>query len=393
MRITSREKLMLSILVVAVLGWLSFTYVIDPQMARLSEMRAEMDVLEEKELQLEEAPAREKELDGKLEEKFNQVAVFAREHFNTTPQEEQIILFNDLFALTPVEVQSMRFSEPEEVLIDEVNFLKTNLDIAYTGNYPVMMNVLNNIWTFPKTLKMASLDMRLGEEGVIGGNVSFELLHLVADSGMVDNLYAWYVDPAYDKQNPFIPFTRTNATVRYIYTGEGGGIFNTGRFMEFTDIGGHWMEEEIKEFLKNGYVYMNPYNTFLPDGQITRGDFVVLLDNVYQWKDTNVDVDLTEFTDYESLGNLETSYAMAIHKGFLGGFVEGYTDKTLRPMDPITYEEVENIMRRIKDDEGFSWTTVAGDIRSKKNVTSERWSDPYAFMSKAEAVYLLTYFK
>jgi hypothetical protein len=126
---------------------------------------------------------------------------------------------------------------------------------------------------------------------------------------------------------------------------------------------------------------------------MSRGEFIVLVDGIYQWPTTYDDVDLTEFRDYDDLGSLESSFAKAIHRGYLSGYVEGYTDKTLRPRDSITYEEVEFLMKKIKGNSSFDWTDIADSITSRKGIVESRWSNPLGKLSRAEAVYLLYYFK
>lgn len=341
---------------------------------------------------LDNAPKNEEKIDQDIQDEYAEIAELSKQYFNTTPQEEVILLFNDLFTVPKLKVNMMTFNEPEVVPIGNVDFLKTSIQVDYTGDYQMLMNVIDTAWQFPKKMQVKSLSMTMSETE-LSGSVTIELVNIMMDSGVVDNLYTWYVDELFNKENPFTPYTRTNSTIRYIYTGEGANLFNFDRYEEFTDLKGYWLEKEINDFLKSGYIYMNTYKTFGPDEPMTRGDFVVLLDNVYQWTSVDSAVDLTKFTDYSSLGSLESSYAKAIQKGFLSGFLEGYSDNTLRPADPITYKEMELIMRRIKNDETFSWVQVGADITLKKGITSANWTNPDASMTKAEAVYLLTYFK
>jgi len=77
----------------------------------------------------------------------------------------------------------------------------------------------------------------------------------------------------------------------------------------------------------------------------------------------------------------------------LGGFLKGYTDNTLKPSSPITYQEVVYIMRRIKGDDSFGWEDVAEKMNTEKGILSNGLENEEGFITKAEAVYLLYHFK
>lgn len=394
MKVSSREKIYLTFLLVALLSFLTFVYVIEPQTKSIINLFVTRNEVKGKIEVLDNAKAQDAELDKAITKEYETMTELAKAYYSTTPQEEFILLLTDIFNATDLKVEGMSFPDPVVVQLGGLSCLNTNIEISFKGDYKVLRNVLETVWQFPKKMQVKGLNMNSSEEeNLLEGSVTIGLNNILLDPTMVNGLYTWYVDELFDKENPFVPYTSANATIRYIYVGEGSNLFNLGRFDAFIDISGHWLEKEIDEFLKNGYVYMNPYKTFGPDQPIKRGDFVVLLDNVYQWVNTGTDVDITKFSDYETLGDLESSYSKAIQKGFLGGFVEGYDDNTLRPSDPITYEEVELVMQRIKSDENFSWEMVAKDITKNKGVTSANWTNPKAAMTKAEVVYLLTYFK
>ncbi|PKM57808.1 MAG: hypothetical protein CVU98_04260 [Firmicutes bacterium HGW-Firmicutes-3] len=394
MKLSSREKIYVTLLLVASLSFLAYVYVIEPQAIEILGLYETKNEVVATLALLEDAEAHDAALDAAITKEYEAITELAKANYSTTPQEAFILLLTDIFTAPELKVYGMDFPTPEVVELGGLTALNTDIMISFNSDYTVLRNILETVWQFPRKLRVNSLSLFANEEEeTIEGTVTIGLSNILLDPSMVDSLYAWYVDELFNKDNPFVPYSNTNATMRYIYVGEGSNLFNLGRFDAFTDILGHWLEKEINAFLKNGYVYMNPYKTFTPEQPIKRGDFVVLLDNVYKWVSTGETVDVTAFTDYENLGNLESSYAKAIQKGFLSGFVEGYDDNTLRPSDPITYEEVELIMQRIKGDNAFSWSTVSSDITEKMGVTSPTWTDPKATMTKAEAVYLLYYFK
>lgn len=452
MRITNREKWLLVLLLIAGLSYLSFTYVITPNLAIHESLLLENDQLKAKMLQLENAAKVEADLDSKIQASYAEIGTIANGYFTTTKQEELILLINDLFNVDDLNVEGMSFPTPTPEVINNAEFLITDIDINFSGNYSTLMNVLTSIWAFPKSMHIKQINLSISDtadatsstqpiitpENVttdtapstvdttavdgtvtnatetinpitetspatqtvsdplinVTGNITLELTYFTMNSGTVDELYTWYIDDQFQKSGPFTPYQKANATIRYIFTGEGANLFNFDRFKKFDDIQGHWMESEIQAFLEAGYIYTNNYSTFGPDQPISRGEFVVLLDSVYQWTgDDAITVDISKYSDYESFSNIDSAYAKAIQKGIQRGYIQGYENNTIAIASPITYGEVELIIQRISNNPSFTWSEVASDITMKKNITSPRWEDKNATMTKAEAVYLLTYFK
>lgn len=456
MKISTREKWLLAVLVIAGLTYLIATYIWAPNHDIKVTLEQERDTLTAKINELHNAEEVESNLDQQIQDTYDKIGAVAKNYFTTTQQEELILLVNDLFDVEDLRIETVSFPAGTPEVINNAEFLNTDIEISFSGNYTSLMNILDSVWAFPKAMHVKNLNLNMidtadgtvdatgvtyqdvttvdntgltvqtdttttetttttdttvtGENTTtvnneasntsnepvvnVNGTMTLELAFFTMDSGTVDALYTWYIDEQYTKSNPFIAYEKANATIRYIFTGEGANLFNFDRFKKFNDIQGHWMEDEIQAFLEAGYIFTNNYATFGPDQPITRGEFVVLLDSVYQWTgESDMTIDITKFKDYDSFSNLDSTYAKAIQKGIQRGYIEGYDNNTIGLSSPITYGEVELIMRRISQNNDFQWSDVASDISNKKSITSTRWSDMNATMTKAEAVYVLTYFK
>ena len=47
------------------------------------------------------------------------------------------------------------------------------------------------------------------------------------------------------------------------------------------DISGHWAEEQIQDFVDNGYIKGYPDGSFKPDNNITRAEFMTIANNAF----------------------------------------------------------------------------------------------------------------
>ncbi len=394
MKINSRERILLLVMIMVVASWASFVYVIEPQMKVMADNRIEIRLKKNELESLRSLILKEPEIDQGIADSYATIKTVADSFFNTTTQEERILLLTDFLLMPFVDETSISFSLPEMVDINGLLFQKDSVGIELDGQYGSFVNMLKTIWKFPKQIDVSSLELSANGFDEVTGSINLDFYTFSAESDVVDGLYQWYIDELFYRENPFAAVEDNGIIVRYLYLKD-DDLFNYSRYFEYTDIGDHWAETEINEFLDYGYLYLNPYLTFGPDDPITRGEFIVMLDSVYGWElpPDEVEVDLTEFRDYGDLGSLEGAFAKAVHKGFLSGFVEGYSDNTLRPRDPITYTEVEFLMKRIKGTEEFYWSTVADSMGWRKDHYDNRWEASDNTLTRAEAVYLLYYYK
>lgn len=411
MKMTSREKLLVLLLVVVLMGWLEFNYLMKPLFASYDLTKADLVTYTDKLTALKAAPGEIKKIETKLGENQNLIYGILEQHFTTTEQEEVILLMNDLAEGTDIRVSDISFSEPitmvlpgEDPAVPSETLYQVPITVNYEGSYDGLMAYMKKIWGFQKRLVVDTLDITGADdaatqtEGVaaaeVSGSVTLHLYYTRIPEGIQysDNLYKWITDDTFFKGNPFKDSAgASDFRINYLFTG--GKDIEAAAYVPFADIKGHWAEKEINDFGEKGYVKRGQNDKFGPDLSMTRGEFIIMLDGIYQWPVPEQAPDMTVFTDYDDLGSYENAIAKAVMKGLLGGYVVGFEDKTLRPRDPITYSDVEYLMQRLKNDESFKWDIVAEKLLAEKNVISAGVADKAAFVTRAEAVFLMTHFK
>ncbi len=88
-----------------------------------------------------------------------------------------------------------------------------------------------------------------------------------------------------------------------------------------------------------GYIQGFDDGTFRPNGTLTRAEFVTIINKMYNY---TVDMD-NVFTDI----NNDDWYYKAVLIGVQAGYIKGHDDKTFRPNDPVTREQVCVMLNRI----------------------------------------------
>ena len=102
--------------------------------------------------------------------------------------------------------------------------------------------------------------------------------------------------------------------------------------MVLNDIKGHWAQSQIEEFVDLGYVKgYSDSNTFKPNNQITRAEFITILNNYFGLSKTSGKV----FSDTKNHWAREE-----IDIAITNGVCNGTSDTTFSPNNNITREEV-----------------------------------------------------
>ena len=165
----------------------------------------------------------------------------------------------------------------------------------------------------------------------------------------------------------------------------------------FSDIENHWAKAEIEDFASNGYVGGYDDSTFRPNNDITRAEFVTIINKYFGFTKAEGE----NFTDV----NEDAWYYKDVCIGVREGYINGYQDGTFRPNEPITREEAASIVRTITglvengsskftdDNEIGSWAKKAVYALSDNKIMSgyeDNTFRPKNKITRAEAVATLS---
>ncbi|MDU7966593.1 MAG: S-layer homology domain-containing protein [Paeniclostridium sordellii] len=132
------------------------------------------------------------------------------------------------------------------------------------------------------------------------------------------------------------------------------------------DIDGHWANKQISKFIENSYANGYEDNTFRPDNQITRAEFVKLVNKYFGFNDKGI----SNFKDINQKNWYYNDVCIAIQ----AGYINGYEDNTFRPDNLITREEAAKIIVSIKNQQDNTYDKL--DNFPDKHLVSN-WAKPY----------------
>jgi len=142
--------------------------------------------------------------------------------------------------------------------------------------------------------------------------------------------------------------------------------------MPSNDYESHWAKETIQLAISSGIAEGYLDGSFKPDNAITRAEFSELVNNVFSFTET---AEIT-YPDVPS----DAWYSSVIEKAKAAGYIEGYSDGTIKPDGNITRQEVAVIISRLK-----SLTTESNTLSFSDATSIASWSEqPVIAVADAE---------
>lgn len=108
----------------------------------------------------------------------------------------------------------------------------------------------------------------------------------------------------------------------------------------YTDVDAHWAEEAIARWSEEKVVNGYEDNTFKPDNYVTRAEYIAMIVRLFE---PAKEADLSKYKDVDE----DAWYYEAFAKAVEMGIVEGYDNDTLKPEANITRQEAMVILNRV----------------------------------------------
>jgi hypothetical protein len=117
-------------------------------------------------------------------------------------------------------------------------------------------------------------------------------------------------------------------------------MIQVNAFAMSNDIQNHWAGNAIQTWIDQGLVNGYPDGSFRPDANITRVEYMALINNVFDFsREANI-----SFSDVKPSDWYYTIVSSAVDAGYIGG----YLDNTIKPNQAITRQEAATIIAKIQ---------------------------------------------
>ncbi len=161
-------------------------------------------------------------------------------------------------------------------------------------------------------------------------------------------------------------------------------VFVEDKYHKFDDIGFSFANKEIYTFARRNHI-LAWSNQFNPTGEITRREFVYLINKIKNPNNLSMEID-KEFVDVDE----EDVATNAINFMVSNGYMNGTGEDTFSPQSPITYNQVDIVLNRVTNGK-FNWSDVEQSMKIDKFYLSKGTNDKNKNITREELVYTLYY--
>jgi Tfp pilus assembly protein PilO len=395
MSLTKREKIMLLLLVIVGIGFGYYYFFMQHQLDDIEELNDSISNQNRMIQTYNTTKKSIKTLESNIEKEEEALYVAFEPYLKHLNQEEIILLMNEIIMRSNVVVESIGFEDFDLGELLSLNYEIMNVNINVSGSYKDVLAFVSSFWRFDHNIFVSSVSLsemdNVEGESLLSGDLSVAFVRVNNEYASDVTLFEWYNDSIYEKEDPF---DDTDFSVffnpNYFYTGTDVEFYNPP-FEGFNDVIGHWAEEVINFFGRNGYILGDEDNNVNPDSNMTRLETVVLLDLVFRWELNDDLVSLEGFDDYDQISELDDIEKKTLLKAYNSGYLFGYDDNTLRPYNAITYEELGYIGANLLSDDNINWNMVAAELKDQLGYESPGLENDQLLATKAEIIYFLAY--
>ena len=203
--LTNNERLLLTILGLVIVFLLSFKYIIDPQLNKISSLKEDQQVYS---LKIAENNRILKNKESIMEERdllFKEKTEIEKDFFKSLDQPDIIYILNELLAESYIEMESLTFNRPFMEELNGQEIQKMDILMPFNGDFESLQEIILSLEEETRKLVINNINIQKNEETEIAGNISlgvYSLSGLVESDG--DNLP---IETTSDNDsNPFLPY-------------------------------------------------------------------------------------------------------------------------------------------------------------------------------------------
>lgn len=248
MKISSREKNLLILLLMATGIYLFYTFVYVPQTFKLDTLKQEEQAKQAQYAQMQALVSSEGNVDLEIETLKNELLPVARTYFGEVDQEETIVILDEFSRKADLDIQGIRFSEPVKTNLTDLkaseaaeqgqvappapapettegaeanpegqaaevahqvpvdNFTTRAVEVEFEGNYDKLMDYLVEVGSYYKRISSYSIELKSDAEKPLAGTIfmNFYCIDTVDKYISKDpSILEYNFIPRSSKDNPF----------------------------------------------------------------------------------------------------------------------------------------------------------------------------------------------
>lgn len=188
--LTNNEKILLSILEIAIIVWVAYRFIITPQREKISTLNEQRLEYQQKIEEMNLVLRKESDINKEWETLHREKEQIISKYFPKLDQAQIIYLLNDLIEHENVSIVDLNFSKPSFENLGGFQVKNMEISLPYNGEYGGIVDIVNAIKKSPRKILVDSLSMDRNSGGTLNGNMSLKIYSLegIAD-GDEDVIY------------------------------------------------------------------------------------------------------------------------------------------------------------------------------------------------------------
>lgn len=202
---TNNERVLITILAIVILFWLSFKYIIDPQILEITNLESKIGIYRNKIENNNKVLKNKKDIFDERIELFIEKQNIEKDFFKSLSQPQIIYVLNELLLKSDIETDSISFSKPFMETLGKQEIKKMDISIPFKGSLSSLNEIIKDLEAEPKKIVINNIDIQKGEETEVSGNINLGVYSL---TGIVDNKEDEFSVETTNNNtlNPFIPY-------------------------------------------------------------------------------------------------------------------------------------------------------------------------------------------
>src|SRR5690554_5797591 len=157
--LTTSEKVLLTLLSIALIAYLGNRFVLTPQAEKMEALEVEKSDLNLKIMEMNATLRREPEIKKEYEElKVEREEILAN-YFPTLDQTQIIYLLNDMLPMDEVDIATLNFSRPATENMNSIDVRNMAISVPFSGPYENIVELVKSIETSPRRMMVDSITL------------------------------------------------------------------------------------------------------------------------------------------------------------------------------------------------------------------------------------------
>jgi Tfp pilus assembly protein PilO len=172
------ERVLLSLLGIALVVYLSNRFILTPQVERASSLAAEVVELDNRIADMNNTIQKEANIKKEWEMLHREREEILKNYFPVLDQAQMIYLLNDLIEDDKVAVNEFSFSSPNSETMGDLAVQNMSISVPYTGSYEGTIEVVKALGESPRRIVVDKLYMDRDSDASVSGSMALKIYSL-----------------------------------------------------------------------------------------------------------------------------------------------------------------------------------------------------------------------